>query len=109
MTQLGPRSINYIDQGGTRGVIKIVLSYTGWHSSDLGDGETSTYLAGTIEVECPLFKRIMKIQGDDELHVAMLLMWFSDTWLRRVCSENGIIIYKWREGDIADEFSVYKP
>ena len=51
----------------------------------------------------------MKFEGEDDLQLIMRLLWLSDVWLRKMCKENDLRIYKWTVGDIEDELSVYKP
>ena len=109
MIVIGPRQINYIDSSGDTGVIDITVKLFDPRKGDIGNGESMKEYHGEMTLDCKLFTRTFKKFGFDHLHLLMLFMWFSDIWLRRVCRENGISIYKVQEGDIVDDFSVYKP
>lgn len=109
MISLGPRIIQYGDSKGGKGEIKIVAELLGSVDKPLGGGELYTDFQGRITMSCALFEKTMNLTGNDDLHLIMLCLWFSDLWLQRVCRNNHIAIYRVRPGDIDEDLAVYRP
>ncbi|MBE7217137.1 MAG: hypothetical protein INR64_01550 [Caulobacteraceae bacterium] len=109
MNEIGPHVLRYSAPWSEEGEIIVMMSLDGNFRISLGGEDFIEEKRGRATTTSNWFNKTIQLQADNDIQLIMWLVQTSDIYVRKICKDNGVEIYRYEPGDIEATGSIYKP